>query len=371
MRRLAVQLSFHFAWHSSNRCCTQNCGFWQLRRMSPTRWAPRRLAGGGGVSGITGHKQEPLVLPPLVLSPLRLRLEHPACLFTRPVGSPFRHLSLSPLSPAPPPQCSWWASVWPCSRSAGAEGGWGPILVLGLPTPCVTFRRVSVFVTGPRTVTRSSRVASGQCFLMAAAAGVPAGVVSAFAVPSSWRTGGCAGRCGGRFTVFAAHFPPRSDHPPHASPRFCVREAKPLRALSWSAPFPPSAKANIPCAMRAQARHRPTHADTGRSCCPCQRPPPALPPAQLRPFPSVHFPRPITPAHTNDRRGPSNVRPAPGGAVLRQQLEAQHLVLRQEHVRLERAEMRFAEGPIRLGQRRVASAGVHLRSTYDNKKTCP
>ena len=29
------------------RCCTQNFGFWQLRRISPTRWAPRRLGGWG------------------------------------------------------------------------------------------------------------------------------------------------------------------------------------------------------------------------------------------------------------------------------------------------------------------------------------
>ena len=43
----AVQLSFHFAGHSSNQCCTQNVGFWQLRRISPIRWAPRRVGGGG------------------------------------------------------------------------------------------------------------------------------------------------------------------------------------------------------------------------------------------------------------------------------------------------------------------------------------
>ena len=38
-----------------------------------------------------------------------------------------------------------------------------------------------------------SHVASGRCVLSAAAAGAPAGVVSAFAEPSGWRTGGCAG----------------------------------------------------------------------------------------------------------------------------------------------------------------------------------
>ena len=34
-----------------------------------------------------------------------------------------------------------------------------------------------------------SHVASGRCFLSAAAAGAPAGVVSAFVEPSGWRTG--------------------------------------------------------------------------------------------------------------------------------------------------------------------------------------
>ena len=75
-----------------------------------------------------------------------------------------------------------------------------------------------------------SHVASGRCVLSAAAAAAPAGVVSAFAepsswcagavlnvagcavcasaAPSSWRIGGCAGGCGGRVAVFAALPPP-------------------------------------------------------------------------------------------------------------------------------------------------------------------
>ena len=50
-----------------------------------------------------------------------------------------------------------------------------------------------------------SRAAWGRCVLTVAAAGVPCGVVAAVAGPSGWRTGGCAGCCGGRFPVFAAH----------------------------------------------------------------------------------------------------------------------------------------------------------------------
>ena len=79
-----------------------------------------------------------------------------------------------------------------------------------------------------------SHVASGRCFLSAAAAGALAGVVSAFAepngcpgavldvtwcvvcasiVPNSWRIGGCAGCCRGRLTVFAVHAPLSTGRP--------------------------------------------------------------------------------------------------------------------------------------------------------------
>ena len=68
-----------------------------------------------------------------------------------------------------------------------------------------------------------SHVASGRCFLSAAAAGAPAGVVSAFAEPSRWCAGGCAECGGGRLTGFAAHTPPPAGRPPPASPRFRVR----------------------------------------------------------------------------------------------------------------------------------------------------
>ena len=68
------------------------------------------------------------------------------------------------------------------------------------------------------------------------------------AEPGSWRTGGCAGCCGGRFTVCSAHPPPRPGRPPPASPRSLVREARsphPLHVLSRSSTTRPPA---LPCA---------------------------------------------------------------------------------------------------------------------------
>ena len=85
------------------------------------------------------------------------------------------------------------------------------------------------FFTGPWTVTRSSLriAASGRCVLSAAAAGAPAGVVSAFAEPSGWCAGAVLDVAGaicalaapnswrigvvlvGRLTVFAPPPPPR------------------------------------------------------------------------------------------------------------------------------------------------------------------
>ena len=49
-----------------------------------------------------------------------------------------------------------------------------------------------------------SHVASGRCFLSAAAAGAPAGVVSAFAEPSSWCVGAVLNVAGGAVCVSAA-----------------------------------------------------------------------------------------------------------------------------------------------------------------------
>ena len=61
---------------------------------------------------------------------------------------------------------------------------------LTLP-PCVAYRRVAGIYRAPDSPPFvPSRVASGRCALTAAAAGVPCGVISASAGPSSWRTGG-------------------------------------------------------------------------------------------------------------------------------------------------------------------------------------
>ena len=60
------------------------------------------------------------------------------------------------------------------------------------PRPLCDIPSGCCFFTGPWTVTRSSLVASGCCFLSAAVAGAPAGVVATFAEPSGW----CAGAAG-------------------------------------------------------------------------------------------------------------------------------------------------------------------------------
>ena len=117
-----------------------------------------------------------------------------------------------------------------------------------------------------------SRAAPDQCALTTTAAGVPGGVASAFAEPSSWRTGGCAGCCCGRATVFAAHSPPRSGRPLGVSPRFRVREAQllhPLRVLSWSSatclpmppppPFPMGLAQEVVCTRTRPCPHQTCH----------------------------------------------------------------------------------------------------------------
>ena len=126
--------------------------------------------------------------------------------------------------------------------------------------------------------------ASGHCVLLAAAACVPAGVVSAFAEPSSWCTGGCTGRCRGRFTVLAAHSPPHSGRPPHASPRFRVREAQVLHPSAYCPGRPPSASPR---------------------CCVCAPPPPPCP---LRP-------RMACPQVTNSNAQMTEVRRVEGGRM--------------------------------------------------------
>ena len=75
----------------------------------------------------------------------------------------------------------------------GGGGGLG-----SPPSPCVTFRLVAALDSHPFF---PSHVASVRCFLSAAAAGAPAGVISAFAEPSGW----CAGVVLGVGGVVFAH----------------------------------------------------------------------------------------------------------------------------------------------------------------------
>ena len=143
-----------------------------------------------------------------------------------------------------------------------------------------------------------SHVASGRCVLSAAAAGAPAGVVSAFAEPSSWCagavlnvawcavcasaapsrwcTGGCAGCCRGRLTVFAVPTPPSSGRPQPASLRFRVREAQ-VPCFSTRCPGRPphtlphsagrACAGRVPCWLRVACASR-------VACAPACPPPP-------------------------------------------------------------------------------------------------
>ena len=93
-----------------------------------------------------------------------------------------------------------------------------------LSTPCVTSRRVAIYLQGPRhspVLPFACCIGSmlfdgcgGQCYLWC-----PFRIGAARL--AHW---GCAGYCRGHFTILAAHSPPRPGHPPHASPVFlCVR----------------------------------------------------------------------------------------------------------------------------------------------------
>ena len=140
-------------------------------------------------------------------------------------------------SPAPPP-----------IGRAGDAGGGGEAWPAVPSAPRVTFRRVFLYGALDSHPFTPSHVASGRCVLSAAAAGVLAGAVPAFAepscwcagavlnvagcavcasaAPSSWRIGDCAGCCRGRLTVFVDHTPPSSGRPQPASLCFRVHEAQ-------------------------------------------------------------------------------------------------------------------------------------------------
>ena len=118
----------------------------------------------------------------------------------------------------------------------------GPARKPIFPTPplrrrgshCVTFRRAAVSLRGPG---QSPFLPFACCVGLLRSDGRRGlcsfcGVASAFAGPSSWRTGGCAGCCGGRFSVLAAHSAPHSGRPPPAS--LCVRGHVVRRAVGPS-----------------------------------------------------------------------------------------------------------------------------------------
>ena len=146
-----------------------------------------------------------------------------------------------PHTPPPPPSpcdipcgCCFFAGAWTVVRS--------PLRVLRrVAAFCRPLRPVLLRALFPRS--RSAVIGCTGAVLVAA------GAVCASAVPSSWRTGGGAGCCGGRLTVFAAHTPPLSGGPPPASPRFRVREAQvpPSSARCTPAPArPPPAGRVVP-----------------------------------------------------------------------------------------------------------------------------
>ena len=139
----------------------------------------------------------------------------------------------------------------------------------------------------------SPHVASGRCVLSAAVAGAPADVLPAVAEPSGWcagavldvaaavcalavpnsgRTGGCAGCCGDRLTVFAAHAPPPSGRPQPASlrprppPPHCAPEIEEPNAPRQDAGRPPQHRPHLARNVRGlHGRLRePPHADAVR-----------------------------------------------------------------------------------------------------------
>ena len=83
------------------------------------------------------------------------------------------------------------------------------------PPPCVTFRRVVLFLYGALDSHPfvPSHVASGRCVLSAAAAGAPAGVISAFAEPSGWCAGAVLDAAGCALRASVPPPPPRTLRP--------------------------------------------------------------------------------------------------------------------------------------------------------------
>ena len=89
-------------------CCTQMFGFWQLRRISPTRWALRRLGRGGG--GAEGRPQNSTLQGSQAEVPTKKEL-----VLARTITAPH------PLGDAPGARrCPILRPVW----GVGGGGGW-------------------------------------------------------------------------------------------------------------------------------------------------------------------------------------------------------------------------------------------------------
>ena len=154
-----------------------------------------------------------------------------------------------------------------------------PLQISPIPNqpPCVTFHLIVVPSRGPgqSPVLPFARCV-GSLRSVGRCGGALAGVVSAFAEPSSWcvgtvldvagcavcasagpnswRIGGCAGCCRGRLTVFAVHVPLSTGRPWPALLCFCVHEAQ-VPCSSTRCPGRPPCVPVIVSQLRPEVAH--------------------------------------------------------------------------------------------------------------------
>ena len=163
-----------------------------------------------------------------------------------------------PFSPADP--CPFGTAKEAVPRGGHSGCGWGEPPP---PAPCVTFRRLAVSLRGPG----QSPVLPFACCIGSLCSDGRCGPCSCwcrFRVRGAqglahW---GCAGWCGGRFTVFAAYSPPHSGRPPHASRHFRVRAAQHFHPSIGRPGGPPCASPPCWTVRGVQAPHH----SVGRTC---------------------------------------------------------------------------------------------------------